>query len=210
MTITVEEVTTTVSWSGQHDTREAWLNKAVELMRPIFAEHEETLPEVIKISVGWSKGSKGSTVGVCWPSGTAADGSVNIFIMPERDDTERNLILGTILHEMNHASDNCVSAHKGHFAKLNRKLGFLGKPTSSAEKSPELIARLDAIGEILGVYPHAALTPAAKTKVQATYMVKCECMSCGYVLRTTKKWLEMGLPTCPACGPDEAMEIEEK
>jgi hypothetical protein len=30
-------------------------------------------------------------------------------------------------------------------------------------------------------------------------MLKLECEDCGYVVRTTQKWIEMGSPTC-YCG----------
>jgi hypothetical protein len=36
-----------------------------------------------------------------------------------------------------------------------------------------------------------------KTKKQSTRMVKCECPDCGYIVRTTRKWLEEGAPICP-------------
>lgn len=40
---------------------------------------------------------------------------------------------------------------------------------------------------------------AAGVAKQSTRMLKVECGSCGYTLRTTAKWLEVGTPTCP-CG----------
>lgn len=33
--------------------------------------------------------------------------------------------------------------------------------------------------------------------VQTTRMIKCECLECGYVVRTSRKWAAMGLPICP-------------
>jgi hypothetical protein len=38
-------------------------------------------------------------------------------------------------------------------------------------------------------------------------MLRLECPACGYTCRTTAKWIEVGLPTCP-CG--EEMVLEEK
>jgi len=38
-------------------------------------------------------------------------------------------------------------------------------------------------------------------KKQTTRLVKCECETCGYVARTTRKWLdEKGAPHCPDHG----------
>jgi hypothetical protein len=49
---------------------------------------------------------------------------------------------------------------------------------------------------ILPVEP--AAKPAVKPGVQGTRMLKVECPDCGYTLRTTRKWLDTGLPSCPA------------
>jgi hypothetical protein len=33
-------------------------------------------------------------------------------------------------------------------------------------------------------------------------MIKCECETCGYIVRTARRWIEeMGAPHCPAHGP---------
>jgi hypothetical protein len=39
---------------------------------------------------------------------------------------------------------------------------------------------------------------------QATRMLKCACATCGYIVRTTRKWLETaGAPLCPIEGMDQ-------
>jgi len=48
----------------------------------------------------------------------------------------------------------------------------------------------------LGAYPHAALDTTQKVK-QSTRMLKCTCPSCGYTVRTTAKWIALGVPVCP-------------
>lgn len=39
---------------------------------------------------------------------------------------------------------------------------------------------------------------------QDARMIKCTCAECGYVARTTRKWLEIGPPHCPTHGAMEA------
>lgn len=180
-------------------TREQWLEQAVALMRPWFAELDEKLPETIRVSVGWTRGSKSTQVGWCAPSVWAADGSSNIYISPERDEVIS--ILGTVLHELNHASDDCASGHQGHFARLNRALGFEGKPTSSAEKSQALLDRLQGVADLCGPYPHSTVVPGEKPKTQTTYMVKVGCPPCSIVARMTRGQIDKGLPTC-VCGEE--------
>jgi len=52
-----------------------------------------------------------------------------------------------------------------------------------------------------GQLPHARLETSGLTtspKKQATRMIKCECQTCGYTIRTARKWLESaGAPICP-------------
>lgn len=45
---------------------------------------------------------------------------------------------------------------------------------------------------------------AKKKKGPGSRLVKVECPDCGYVVRTTQKWIDNGLPTC-ACGQE--MEV---
>ena len=69
---------------------------------------------------------------------------------------------------------------------------------TATEAGEELKGRLNALVEQLGEYPHALLTESGKK--QSTRMIKCECYSCGYIARTSSKWIEeAGAPICP-CG----------
>lgn len=46
---------------------------------------------------------------------------------------------------------------------------------------------------------------STRPKKQTTRLKKCECRECGYTVRVTAKWLEVGAPHCPNHG---AMEVE--
>lgn len=68
-------------------------------------------------------------------------------------------------------------------------------------------AFLGTIAPILaaaGPLPHARLDTDGETtrpKKQAVRMLKCECATCGYTVRTARKWLETaGAPLCPVDG----------
>ena len=67
-------------------------------------------------------------------------------------------------------------------------------------------AHLEELVVDLGPYPHAKID-ASQVKKQSTRMNKIVCPECGYLVRTTKKWLEVGLPTC-CCGTQ--MEVPEE
>ena len=83
-------------------------------------------------------------------------------------------------------------------------LGLEGKMTATVAGA-DLKVKLDALAAKLGPYPHAALTPGMRTGKQGTRMLKVTCPEDGYTLRATRKWLDMGLPTCP-CGTEMTEE----
>ena len=47
-----------------------------------------------------------------------------------------------------------------------------------------------------------AMSPVKK---QGTRLKKVECISCGYVVRITQKWIDIGLPVC-VCGMPMSQE----
>ncbi len=78
-------------------------------------------------------------------------------------------------------------------------VGLAGKMTAT-HASPELTERLNVLCSQIGPYPHTSLD-RSQLKKQSTRMLKVECPECGYTVRTTAKWIEAGLPTCP-CGTE--------
>ena len=183
-------------------TREEWLLAAAhEVAVDVFGEHEISVPQV-RISVGFpgGPGKKSGVIGQCWNTGATEDGRPAIFIHPSLND--RVEILGCMVHELIHAVDDCASGHKGSFVKMFRLLGMTGKPTQCAV-GDELRVKLKDIATRLGVYPHSAIKKGASTRrKQGTRMLKVVCLGeCGYTLRTTRQWLDTGLPTC-ACGAE--------
>lgn len=192
-------------------TREGWLHQAALALVPLLEEVGEEVPP-LRLSVGWPGGSanRNRTIGQCWSRDSSEDGVNQIFISPIRGESSTLDVLGTLLHEMVHAIDNCKDGHKGNFARIAKALGFVGKLTQSGNRSSELDARLEEVREKVGMFPHAALvgTIAADTpKKQGTRMLKLECSEgCGYIVRTSRKWVEAGLPTCPCGGEFEEVE----
>lgn len=182
-----------------HSTREAWLTAAVRDLAPLFDAVGESLPPV-RVSVGWpgGRGRKNAVIGQCWSPDAATDGVAQVFISPTLNDPA--VILSTLVHELVHAVDRNTSGHRGRFAKIARAVGLTGKMTATTA-GEALAARLTAVAAGLGTFPHAALRSGADGahKPQGTRMLKVECPNCGYIVRTTAKWLDQGVPTCP-CG----------
>ena len=184
--------------------REDWLQKAVQSLRPLFLGHGYTIPE-LRVSIGWPSsgglGKKKRTVGQCWFGATAADGKPQIFVSPLHDNnvTYNNGVLATLVHEVCHVAAGADAKHGPKFKKVADKMGLEGKPTSTIA-GEDLIARFGQMVMELGPFDHAALVPVKENKPQTTRMRKCECEACGFLVRLTQKWLDVGQPICPAPG----------
>lgn len=201
-------------------TREAWLHKAIDALRPRFATAAMPLPDKIYISVGFGYGAKresGKILGQCWARASSDDNVNHIFISPEVNETPR--VLDILIHELIHAADDCRNGHKGPFAKAAKALGLQGKMTATTA-GDALAADMAKVAKALGEYAHAALHAASKPlprtapgdpgpeaapstpphsgpPTQTTRLIKVECPGCGYTVRTTAKWLALGNPRCP-------------
>lgn len=205
--------------SSLRNTRERWLEDAIDVFRPWFVQVGHELPERFHVSVGFGYGAKRENAkleGQCWAGKASADGVNHIFISPEIGDTLE--VLRVLLHELIHASldgpDGIRDGHRGKFAEIATRLGFTG-PMTETPASPSLQAECLTIAAVLGEYPHGALrvkTLVNKTPVpvgggnggwhsgpraQTNRHAKCLCPCCGYTVRTTAKWLAVGFPRCP-------------
>jgi hypothetical protein len=183
--------------------REAWLRSAVGIIGPYVQERTgHTVPPDLWVSVGFPINGARSrnglkTIGECHYA--TDDGVPAVFIHPELDDGAR--VLDVLLHEAVHAALPVGTGHGRPFARAVEACGLAGKPTATvvAEGSPlaDTIAEwLDDLGD----YPHAKVNTSNRKK-QTTRMLKVECPADGYTVRTTAKWLAMGVPTCP-CGTE--------
>lgn len=192
-------------------TREEWLAQAtIRLLDLIKDRTTLKPPKKVQASVGFPRQDRnGVVIGQCWPS-KSGGGVAQVFISP----TLKNPInvLETLLHELIHAADDCQHQHQGPFGKAIRAVGLAGKPTATfAKKGSELYQLLQLLADDLGPYPHLGLKPGFRmTKRQTTRMIKTECEYCGYVARTTRKWLdEAGAPLCPTDSVPLTIESKE-
>ena len=189
---------------SQYGTREEWLVALVNELRPDFQAQELEIPPV-RVSCSWPSRSIRKTLGQCFGTKSAKDGIHQIVVSPAIGDVVQ--IVETMVHELLHACLPDGTGHKAPFKRGMVKLGLEGKATAT-HAGQTLLHHLHELCAKLGEYPHSALKlkdPAEKK--QGTRLIKLTCPGCGYVLRTTQKWIETGLPTC-ACG--EEFKQEEK
>jgi predicted Zn-ribbon and HTH transcriptional regulator len=190
------------------ETREEWLNKATDKLRPLFEAAGYKVPANVRNTCGFPSKSalanKKQRIGECW-SDSASEGKVfEIFISPVL--AKELTVLETLAHELVHATVGLEAKHGSKFSKCAKAIGLEGKMTATTA-GKELREKLSDLAKAIGPYPHKRLHGMTSgEKKQGTRLIKCECKTCGYTVRTTRSWLEFGAPICPV--DDEAMDIE--
>ena len=175
--------------------REQWLLDAVEIMRPWLEEAGKPLPETVRVSVGWPKGKRKTTIGVCHSGNSSEDGIHQIFISPAI--AEPIQVLATLLHELIHAADDCQNGHRKEFSRVAAAVGLV-KPWTATSPGDDLRLKLQDVLGKLGEYPHAVLTARPRGSVGSRMLKVHAPNCCKYIARTTAKWVnEQGLPLCP-------------
>jgi hypothetical protein len=203
-----------VDWSLTGTTREEWLQMAAQNIR----EHVPTLADCppVRLSIGFpgGRGKKKGVIGQCFGAGSA-EGVPAIFISPvlkEPVGSDRMGVLPTLIHEMVHAAGHMH--HRGPFAKAAAKAGLVG-PWTATKASEELAGWLQELADEMPPFDHGRVNSGAPggrgPVVQTTRMLKVLCDACGYTLRTTAKWLAVGVPDCPNADCDAGeMSLEDK
>ncbi len=115
-----------------------------------------------------------------------------------------------MLHELAHAENNALGVkdcsgrqHNKKFKAMAERLGLVVKErdksvgygfTDLGDEARKFLFRVD-----FDKTPFKAFRRGnAPAKKAGSRLVKCECAECGYVVRTTRKWLdEVGAPLCP-------------
>lgn len=177
--------------------RESYINALATELRPYFHSKGAMFPERIRYTCGWPSkgaGSRRKTVGQCFDASASADNHVEIIIGMSLDNEME--VAHTLAHELVHA---CVGVEAGHgpaFRKVALAVGLEGKMTDTT--AGELFKRYaQPILDRLGPYPHKKLN-YSNIKKQNTRMIKATCGECGYAVRLTRKWLDVGgAPICP-------------
>jgi len=112
-------------------------------------------------------------IGQCFAPSVCKDGKPQIFISPRLSDSLE--VLGTLLHELVHASVDCQFGHRKEFSQAARKVGLAGSPTATTV-GESLRPLLQSYVEQVGTYPHAAIQVKPKAKVGSRLrLYKCRC-----------------------------------
>lgn len=177
-------------------TREDWLANALAEARPVVeALTGAALAERIRVGVGFpSTFTRSGTVSQFWNDTASADSHAEIIISPTLADPGEVFghLLSQVLHSLPGATSRGSASYVNACAAV--QLGS-GDGFKTLQYGPDYFAQWGAIIESLGPYPHGELGVAEK-KTQSTRMLKLVCPTCGYIIRTTGKWVATGLPVC--------------
>jgi hypothetical protein len=119
-----------------------------------------------------------------------------------------------LLHELAHAEndhkeikDCCGRRHNKKFKVMAEALGLVVLDpdksvgygyTDLGDGAKTFLAKIAFKRELFEL---CRITPGPKAPKPGSRMLKCVCPACGYTVRTTQKWLDVGVPTC-ACGEE--------
>lgn len=193
-----EAIPTLFNKSASSIERQMWCENAVKAFRSHFAECGYAIPDNVRVSVGIPKGQHGSkkAIGQCWSDKVSADGHYEIFTSPEQGREVDHL--ETIAHELVHATAGTEAGHKGLFKLCALAVGFK-MPMTTTPADTKMSECIKRIINSIGYYPAGALDIIQRKK-KGTYMLKCACPACDYVVYTTQKHLQKGDPICPVDG----------
>jgi len=173
--------------------RQQWLERAVEALRNKFIGAGYAIPDKVRVSIGWPKRAAScGAIGECWATEASSDRHAELFISPQLTDAAR--IVDVLAHELDHARVGTKAGHGKAFKQCALAIGLVG-PMRATTAGPEFSAWAEALFKRIGPYPAGYLTDTPK---QGTRMLKCECSTCSYTVRITRKWLDLaGPPICP-------------
>jgi len=196
--------------------RESWLNALIYYLKPWFAAAGTPIAAPVRVAIGFpSTGSRGRRIGECWDITASADHTHEILIRPDLADPAE--VAAVLVHELCHVAAGIPAGHGPAFRTVATALGLTGKMTATTA-GDALTLRLAPILAQLGPLPHASLGLGNSTgpKKQSARLLKASCSACGYTVRVTRKWAEVGAPHCPHHGamvvewPDDELTDEDR
>ena len=172
-----------------------------------------SLPLRLRCGVGFpSAGRRAKAQGECWDSSASDDGATEILLRPDlpaapADGALERAYATALAVQLVHAAVGPGGDHDDA-RTLARGLGLTG-PMRAPVAGPAFLALIAPILAAAGPLPHACLRPAEagdddadQVSARASRHVRCACPTCGYVARTTRKWItDAGPPHCPSHGP---------
>lgn len=187
------------SFKRSKASREDWLTQAATIYAKEINDRLGERVQPFRVSCGYTGRGGTRRLGACWDKDASADGHHEIFITPGLDKSAD--VLGVLLHQLLHATVGVDVKHGFAFIDLARKLDLQGRGENAIVCGDDLLEfNRTSILATLGAYPHAKLEEEKSgVPKQSTRLIKCTCPISGYVVRTTREWIDRyGPPISPA------------
>lgn len=206
--------------------RETWLHQLAVLLKPRFEELGFPVPP-FRVAIGFTSGGRTSNANAeCWNASASADNHFEVLIRPDQDDATMvaALLVHELTHaavgfDQGHTGKFAAVMKAFGMARpftstvptdvfrdwvkpLLTKVGELphARLQFAPRGSPVAVLMIGgkkgkAAPPVDPIDPGEAETTGPKK--QSTRMLKVHCPECGYTVRTTQKWLDVGPPLCP-------------
>lgn len=143
-----------------HKYTEAWLDHAVELMRPYFAERGYEIPRV-RVLPGFSTNGyhperRVHTLASCHPRSWSKDGINEIYISPLTVHPVE--VLSILAHELIHAINDCQDGHGPVFQEMSRSLHLPSNRRVDISNRKLAIRRFREMAQELGPFPRGGVS----------------------------------------------------
>jgi len=185
--------------------REAWLTTLAAEIEPHIVSQGIELP-VYTVTLGFpskrATSAKNRRIGECVYAPSVKDGSCFLSVSPLLADEIE--IAGVLAHELLHVGLGPTVGHKAPFARAAKLLGLDGKPTATVP-GDEFRQWIAPTLKELGPIPHSPVD-LSDAKKQTTRQLKAICDDehgddgGPYIVRLSRKAMEIGLPICPVHG----------
>jgi hypothetical protein len=156
------------------------------------------LAQAIRVACGFPfTASRSGVTGETHAETASADGSFEILVSPELAQPDEVFI--ELLAQLCHTTAGAAGFGTPYIINAQAMgliaAGTVSAPWKRAIAGADCDTRWGPIIESLGDYPHAALAVGRRVK-QTTNLLKAVCPQCGYTVRVTNKWVNLGLPNC--------------
>lgn len=155
-----KDVTEESQWPIKYKYAEEWLDRAIGLMRPMFADAGYPIPAV-RASVGF--GTRGHDLnlvtrymGECHPRRWSEEGLNDIYITPLVSGSVNVLVW--LAHELMHAADDCENRHSSReFRAIAKAIGHPDYKKGHSSYGRPFRQKMLGFVEILGRYPRGGV-----------------------------------------------------
>lgn len=212
-------------------THETYIQAVVEAAKTMVANDPASLKKLANVKICYGLGQPGLRGVTYYNKWTKDNAPADLIEVCAFGQSSWIQVAGTTIHELAHVLAGYGAGHDKEWKAACEQLGLrtakaAGTNYVNAMFESRLRALLIAIplptdgspqsvANALGIVPRAKPCSAgvgtrggtSRGVGSGSRLIKCQCEKCGYTVRTTQKWIGIGLPICPT--DNQPMKSEE-